>query len=118
MAFFDNELIGFLHFKQIGDLIDCSNVLVKEKYRNHNVATKLMSEAFLETNKRNIKILVAHAVEHDGVVNAKRLLEKFSFEEIYNVKNYWRSLYPGEFCKQCKSNDCHCGVVVYLKRIY
>lgn len=76
-----------------------------------------MQEALIEIDKRNIKTLIAHAVEHDGIVNARRLLEKFGFKEIYNVENYWNSLEPGEYCKQCGNNNCHCGVVVFLKHI-
>ena len=39
------------------------------------------------------------------------------FRELYRINNYWNSLYPGEYCKQCGSNNCHCGVIVFLKRL-
>ena len=117
IALINNELVGFLHFKQIGDMIDCYHILVKEDYQKHNIASNLMTQAMIEINNRDVKNLIAHAVMHDGNINAKKLLEKFGFKEIYRVNNYWNSLYPGEFCKQCNSNNCHCGVVVYLKSL-
>ncbi len=72
----DNVVIGLLHFKHIGDLIDCYHILVDDNYQHQNVATKLMEEALKKIKKRNIKTLIAHAVEHDGIVNARKLLEK------------------------------------------
>lgn len=115
IAVIDDKVIGFLHFKQIGDFIDCYHVLILEKYRNKGIATKMMEIAITEAKKKNIKTLIVHAVEQDGVVNARMMLEKCGFKEIYSVKNYWESIYPGEYCKQCDSNKCHCGVVVFIK---
>lgn len=117
IAIYDNVVVGFLHFKQIGDLIDCYHILIDNSYQRQGIATRLMQEALFEAEKRNIKTLIAHAVEHDGYVNARKLLEKFGFKEMYRVKGYWNSLYPNEYCKQCDSNSCHCGVVVYLKNL-
>lgn len=117
IALMNNVVVGLLHFKQIGDLIDCYHILVDDNYQNQKIATRLMVEALTEVDRRNVKTLVAHAVEHDGIVNARKLLEKFGFKEIYSVTNYWDSLYPNEYCKQCENNDCHCGVVVFLKNL-
>lgn len=117
VALVNDKVIGFLHFKPIGDLVDCYHILVKEDYQKNGVATKLMESALVEVKNRSLKTLIAHAVEHEGKVNAKKLLEKFGFKEIYKVKNYWRSLYPGEYCKQCDSYECNCGVVVYLRNL-
>lgn len=117
IALINGVVVGLLHFKQIGNLIDCYHILVDNNYQKQGIATSLMQEALTEVDKRNIKTLIAHAVEHDGIVNSKRLLEKFGFKEIYNVENYWNSLYPGEYCKQCDNNNCHCGVVVFLKHL-
>lgn len=117
IAIIDEAVIGLLHFKQIGDLIDCYHILVDSEYQRQGIATKMMEEALSEVKKRNIKTLVAHAVEHDGVINAGKLLKNFGFEEMYTVNNYWNSLYPDEYCKQCRNNACHCGVVVFLKNL-
>lgn len=117
VALIDNKVIGLLHFKQIGDLIDCYHILVADEYQKQGVATKLMQEAILEIKSRNVRTLIAHAVIHDGAINASKLLKKFGFNEIYRVNNYWDSLYPGEYCKQCGNNNCHCGVVVFIKNI-
>lgn len=117
IALMDNIVVGLLHFKQIGDLIDCYHILVDSNYQHRGIATRLMKEALTEVDRRKVKILVAHAVEHDGIVNARKLLEKFGFKEIYSVANYWNSLYPNEYCKQCGNNDCHCGVIVFLKNL-
>lgn len=117
IALKDDTVIGLLHFKQIGDLIDCYHILVDDEYQHKGIATKLMESAINEVMNRNVKTLIAHAVEHDGVVNAQRLLEKFNFKKIYKVNNYWNSLYPNEYCKQCNSNECHCGVVVFIKEL-
>lgn len=67
--------------------------------------------------EKNFKTIIAHAVEHEGVINAERLLKRFDFKELYRVKNYWESLYPGSYCKQCDSRKCHCNVVVYQKNL-
>lgn len=117
IALINGVVVGLLHFKQIGNLIDCYHILVDDNYQKQGIATSLMQEALTEVDKRNIKTLIAHAVEHDEIVNAKGLLQKFGFKEIYNVENYWNSLYPGEYCKQCDNNNCHCGVVVFLKNL-
>lgn len=117
IALMNNVVVGLLHFKQIGDLIDCYHILVDDNYQNQKIATRLMEEALTEVDRRNVKTLVAHAVEYDGIVNARKLLEKFGFQEIYSVTNYWNSLYPNEYCKQCGNNNCHCGVVVFLKTL-
>lgn len=117
LAVIDDKVIGLLHFKPIGDLIDCYHILVSEKYQKQGIASKLFEEAMIEIELGNFSTLIAHAVEHNGKVNAKNLLEKFGFKEIYKVKDYWKSLYPNDFCKKCNSNDCHCGVVVFLKNM-
>lgn len=117
IALKDDTVIGLLHFKQVGDLIDCYHILVDDEYQHKGIASKLMESALNEVMNRNVKTLIAHAVEHDGVVNAQRLLEKFHFKKIYKVNNYWNSLYPNEYCKQCNSNECHCGVVVFIKEL-
>ena len=117
LALEDGELIGLLHFKPIGDLLDCYHILVADSYQRKGVATKLFEDAFLEIRDRNFKSLVAHAVEHEGKVNALPLLQKFGFLEIYRVTNYWSVLEPLAYCKQCQSNHCHCGVVVFLKKM-
>lgn len=117
LAKIDNQVIGLLHFKVIGDLIDAYHILIDDDYQNKGIGTKLMQEAFKKINKMNIKTIIAHAVEFEGKVNSKKLLEKFGFKEIYRVSNYWNSLYPGEYCKACGSNNCHCGVVVFMKKL-
>lgn len=117
LALVNDNVVGLLHFKQIGDLIDCYQILVDANYQHQKIATKLMEEALASASKRNVKTLIAHAVEHDSVVNAKKLLENFGFKEMYKVNNYWNSLYPGEYCKQCDNNSCHCGVVVFIKNL-
>lgn len=117
IALIDDMVVGLLHFKQIGDLIDCYHILVKDKYQHQGIATNLMEYALNEVKNRTVKTLIAHAVEHDGIVNAQRLLEKFHFKQIYKVNNYWNSLYPNEYCKQCGNNVCHCGVVVFIKEL-
>lgn len=106
-----------MHFKPIGDLLDCYHILVADSYQRKGVATKLFEEDLVEVKKRHFKTLIAHAVEHDGQVNAFSLLKKVGFTEIYRVSNYWEALEPGEYCKQCQSNCCHCGVVVFMKTI-
>ena len=115
LALIDNKLVGLLHFKPIGNLLDCYHVLVDNNFQRQGIASSLMSEALKEAENRKFKTLIAHAVEHDGKVNARKLLEKFGFIEVYSVNNYWDSLYPNEFCKQCGNNSCHCGVVVFMK---
>lgn len=117
IALIDDTVVGLLHFKQIGDLIDCYHVLVKNQYQRQGIATALMKHALNEVGNRSVKTLIAHAVEHDGIINAQRILEKFQFRQIYKVTNYWNSLYPNEYCKQCDSNVCHCGVVVFIKEL-
>lgn len=117
IALVDDKVIGFLHFKQIGNLIDCYHALIQRDYRNKGIATKMMENAIEEAKHRDVKTLIVHAVEHDGVVNARRQLENCGFKEIYSVENYWEALYPGEYCKQCKSNKRHCGVVVMIKHL-
>lgn len=79
VALVNDKVIGFLHFKPIGDLVDCYHILVKEDYQKNGVATKLMESALVEVKNRSLKTLIAHAVEHEGKVNAKKLLEKFGF---------------------------------------
>lgn len=117
IALMDNVVVGLLHFKQIGNLIDCYHILVDDNYQNQKIATRLMEKALTEVDRRNVKTLIAHAVEHDGVINAQQLLENFGFTEFYRVDNYWESLYPGAYCKQCDNCHCHCGVVVYIKKL-
>lgn len=87
------------------------------KYQKLGIGSALLGSAIKEAQQRNIKTLVAHAVEHDGVVNSKKLFEKYGYVEIYSVKDYWESLYPSEYCKQCDSNKCKCGVVVLIKTL-
>lgn len=112
-----DKVVGMLHFKIIGDLVDAYHILVDEEYQHQGIATKLMREAFKEIEKLNVKTIIAHAVIHDGKINAKKLLENFGFKEIYQVENYWDALSPNTYCKQCNSNKCHCGVAVYLKKV-
>lgn len=117
IALIDDTVVGLLHFKTIGNLIDCYHILVKGGYQHQGIATKLMQKALDDISKQHFKTLVAHAVEHDGVINAQQLLENFGFTEFYRVDNYWESLYPGAYCKQCDNCHCHCGVVVYIKKL-
>lgn len=115
IALIGDTVVGLLHFKAIGNLIDCYHILVRDEYQHQGIATDLMQKALNDISKKNFITLIAHAVEHEGNVNARRLLENFGFSEIYSVKDYWNSLYSGEYCKQCDSYNCHCGVVVYIK---
>ena len=117
LAVKDNCVLGLLHFKPIGDLIDCYHIIVDPRYQHQGIASQLMAEGLKAAKDRGMKTVVAHAVEHDGIVNAKKLLEKFDFQEMYSVKDYWNSLEPGEYCKQCGNYHCHCGVVVFVKKI-
>lgn len=117
LAIKDEKVVGLLHFKMIGDLIDVYHILVNDKFYHQGIATALMKEGLKEIDKQNIKTLIAHAVEHDGKINAEKLLKQFDFHEIYRVKEYWNALYPGEYCKQCGNNHCRCGVVVYIKQM-
>lgn len=116
IAIINNEVVGMLHFKIIGDLVDAHHILVSNNYQNQGIGTLLMKSAFKELEDKNIKNIIAHAVEHDWQVNAEKLLKKFGFVENYRVKKYWNSLYPGEYCKQCNNNNFHCCVVVFIKK--
>lgn len=48
VALVDDMVVGLLHFKQIGDLIDCYHILVKDEYQHQGIATKLMEYALNE----------------------------------------------------------------------
>lgn len=117
LAIKDDKVIGLLHFKIIGDSVNAYHVLVDHQFYQQGIATALMEEGLKEISKYNIHTMIAHAVEHDGQVNAEKLLKHFGFQESYRVKEYWDALYPGSYCKQCGNNHCHCGVVVYIKQI-
>ncbi|MCI8545293.1 MAG: GNAT family N-acetyltransferase [Bacilli bacterium] len=117
LAKLEDYIVGIIHFKPIGDLIDAYHLLVKPENQGQGIGNLLMKEALKETLKNDFKTVIAHAVEFEGNINAKKILETNGFQELYRVKNYWESLYPGSYCKQCNSYQCHCGVVVYRKNL-
>lgn len=117
IALLDEKVVGLLHIRLIGDLADFYHILVLKEHWKLGIGTKLMQSALDKLYNMNIKTMIASAVEFEGHVNSEKLLRKFGFEEMYRVKNYWNSLYPGHYCEQCGNNNCHCGVVVFLKKL-
>ena len=41
-ALIDNKVVGILHFKQLGDLIDCYHILVEGKYQKLGIGSALL----------------------------------------------------------------------------
>lgn len=117
LAKLENHVVGIIHFKPIGDLVDAYHLLVKSEKQGQGIGSLLMEEALKEVLKKGFKTVIAHTVEFEGKINAKKILEVNGFQELYKVKNYWEALYPGSYCKQCNSYQCHCGVVVYQKNL-
>jgi len=117
LAIIDDKVIGMLDLKIIENLADLNQILIEEKYQKQGVGTKLMEKSIQELKKKNIETMIAHAVECNGNINSKKLLKNFGFKELSRVQNYWNSVYPNHYCKQCDSKNCYCGVVVYMKEM-
>lgn len=48
LALIDNKVVGILHFKQLGDLIDCYHILVEGKYQKLGIGSALLGCAIKE----------------------------------------------------------------------
>lgn len=118
VAIDNNHVVAFLHAQVIGDQLEIHNVLVKEEYQRHGIATHLMEDILNKAIDLKIKTSIANAVAIRGdIINSEALLKKFGYEEIYRVEGYWDAIYPGYYCRQCDSKKCYCSNVVFLKRM-
>ncbi len=75
-----DELIGYISFKQHEDCYDIYNILVIKKYQRQGYGTMLIkrlqhNDIYLEVNKRN--------------KNAINLYKKLSFKVVRTIKNYY-----------------------------
>lgn len=113
-----DKVVGLLQVQILGDLMEIHNILVDDKYQRMGIATRLMEDMMKKAEDLGIKNAIANAVLVRGEhINSEKLLLNNGFEEMYRVQGYWDAIYPGYYCRQCDLRKCHCGNVVFLKRM-
>ena len=81
---------------------------------NSGVGTKLLEEGQKMAHGK-AKAVLSIAWENTNTTPMKKLLEKFSFQKISELNNYWfnESLERNYSCGLCGSPPCTCSAIVY-----
>ena len=118
VAIKENEVIGTIYGKIIGDLFILDVLIIKKEYRSSGIGTKLMMELFnVLNNNEKVKNILVKAVFSNNKMNIEGLMKKFEFKEVLRVKGWWGSKYPDVFCKICNCTPCQCTCVFHIKEL-
>ena len=82
--YIDNELVGFIIFETMYEILDILYIVVEPIYRKKGIASLLMQ--YLINNKDFEKIMLEVRCDNS---NAIRLYKKFNFKIINIRKNYY-----------------------------
>ena len=60
------------------------------------------------------KLIECEAIDVNGHINSKKLLENFGFVEQYEIKNCWGGRFSDFDCKECGHKPCVCSMHKYI----
>lgn len=79
--FMDSQLVGFIHFTKLYEIIDIVNLVVDESYRGQGIATTLLGSVFsmfddvtsilLEVNEKNQPAIQLYLKNHFYEINRR-----------------------------------------------
>jgi ribosomal protein S18 acetylase RimI-like enzyme len=93
-------------------------IAVAPDWEHNGVASALLERSL--TRFRDIGATHAHAVSwrRDDTVDSSALFEKFSFESLAHVEEFYaRGDHPRKDCLDCTENPCTCDGTIYHKSI-
>ncbi|MCX8074447.1 MAG: GNAT family N-acetyltransferase [Clostridia bacterium] len=117
LAVIENKLLGFGYGTITGDLFHINTIIIKPEYQKQGIGSMIVNSFIQYSINNNIKNILAESVLANGKANSKKLFEKFRFNELYRVENYWGDLYKDVLCTECNNKPCTCTSVVFLKKI-
>ena len=83
----DNNIIGFINYDIIYDKSEIEYIYVDEKYRNSNIATKLLEEMIKSIKINNVDSITLEVKSNNKI--AINFYKKNGFKEIAIRKNYY-----------------------------
>ncbi len=87
---YDNdEIEGFLIFRKIEDVIEITNISVREKSRKKGIASAMMSHMTEIAKREHVTNIFLEVRESN--IKAVRFYGKFDFEKVGVRKNYYKS---------------------------
>lgn len=84
----DNEIIGFLMYTELTDVVDILNIIVKKEYRNQTIASCLFDYMMDEINCSVKLITLEVRKSNQPAIN---FYKKFGFEIINIRKQYYEN---------------------------
>lgn len=117
IALKDEEVIGVLYGKHIGDMFHLDVIAIKPEYQKQGIGSTLMEEILFYIKEKNTKNIVATVVYSNNKMNAKGLMNKYNFKELFRIKGYWGTIDDTIKCKICGNKPCQCTCVIFLKEI-
>ena len=85
IAYYDNDILGYIEYNLIYDTIDIVMVYVKEDFRNNRIASKMMS--YLIDNYKSLKNITLEVNSLNSI--AIRLYERFGFKKVAKRDGYY-----------------------------
>ncbi len=84
----EDEIIkGFLIYTELEETVDILDIIVKEEYRRHNIASCLI-DSMMSDIKESVKLITLEVRKEN--IPAIELYKKFGFEIVTTRKNYYQ----------------------------
>ena len=116
LAVEENKVIGTLIFHEKNKYtLYLDMIVISPNFQKLGIGTLFMQYAIDYAKSHNFKQIESEAIEANGHINSKKLLDKFGFVETRSIKNYWGILTPNFNCKECGHMPCTCTMHEYYK---
>ena len=79
---------GFLMYTELEDTVDILDIIVKEEYRRHNIASCLI-DSMMSNIQESVKLVTLEVRKEN--IPAIELYKKFGFEIVTTRKNYYQN---------------------------
>ncbi|MBQ8424964.1 MAG: GNAT family N-acetyltransferase [Clostridia bacterium] len=99
-----NELSCFIDF-----------IIIKDKFQGQGIGSAFLEYIINFSKENKCNFIECEAIEVYGIINSKKLLQKFNFEFQDVFENYWGKKCPNFYCKQCNKKPCVCSMNKYKK---
>ena len=117
LAKYENEIVGTIYGKVIGDLFYLEVIIIKPEYQHQHIGSLLMDYIIRYAKEHHLTNILAEGVCTNGHLNVEGLMKKYQFQEMLRIKSYWGSRYPEYICNACGKQPCECTGVIFVKKI-